>query len=355
MTPAGLRKAVPRTTWMVLALVAGLGAAATVQEPADGESSLMLASDGRYAMGTALEATLAVRDAAEGRAALEALFAIAERLDALLSLYRNESDLVRLNSAAGPVPVAPELVEILEAAVAACVLTGGAFDVTVGPLVALWVDAGRRNAPPSAETLAAARQRVGCRKVRVRGGGAAELLAGASVDLGGIGKGFALDRMRAELRRAGIDSALLSFGRSSVWAVGAPPGEEGWRLLVQGPGEGFAGLVTLRDQAFSVSGSLGQWSEIGGVRYGHVIDPRSGAALSRRRQAAVVAANAARAEALSTALVVLGEREGLVLVRELADAEAMWLDEQGRRLMSDGWQRVTRFVAFAPDGAGGPQ
>ncbi len=189
----------------------------------------------------------------------------------------------------------------------------------------------------------------------MRGGAAAELLAGASVDLGGIGKGFALDRMRAELRRAGIDSALLSFGRSSVWAVGAPPGEEGWRLLVQGSGEGFAGLVTLRDRAFSVSGSLGQWSEIGGVTYGHVIDPRSGVALTRRRQAAVVAADATRAEALSTALVVLGEREGLALVAQLADAEAMWIDEQGRTWMSPGWQRASRFVALAPEGGGGAQ
>ncbi len=330
-------------------LLVWLGAAAGAQDAPP------LASDGRYVMGTALELTLAAPDASRLQAILARLFAMAEGLDAMLSLHREESDLAGLNRAAGPVPVAPELAELLAAAVAACERTGGAFDVSVGPLVALWVAAAERGAPPTAEALLAARERVGCDKVRLGGDGTAELLAGASLDLGGIGKGFALDRMRVELRRAGIDSALLSFGQSSVWAVGAPPGEAGWRLLVRGPGGAFAGLVTLRDQAFSVSGSLGAWSEIAGVRYGHVIDPRTGAALTRARQAAVVAADATRAEALSTALVVLGEREGLALIAELADAEAMWIDEQGRTWMSPGWQRASRFVALAPEGGGGAQ
>ncbi len=326
------------------ALCGCLGAASAGDPPPPG--ALVLASDGRYAMGTALEATLVVPEVSAARPRLDGLFAIATRLDAVFSLYREDGDLARLNRGVGPAPLAPELAEVLAAARAACDLTAGAFDATVRPLVALWVEAARGDAPPSAEALAAARERVGCDKVVIGGQGGAELLAGASVDLGGIAKGFALDRMRAELARAGIEAALLSFGQSSVWAVGAPPGETGWRLLLRGADDGFAGVVELRDRAFSVSGSLGQWSEIGGVRYGHVIDPRSGAALTERRQVAVVAADATRAEALSTALVVLGEREGRALVRELADVEALWIDEGGRSRMSEGWQRATGFVAF---------
>ena len=133
---------------------------------------------------------------------------------------------------------------------------------------------------------------------------------GVSVDLGGIAKGWALDRMLPLLRERGIERALLDFGQSSVWALGAPPGAAGWRLLARGPDEGALGVLTLVDQALSVSGSLGQWVEIGGRRYGHVLDPRSGLALERRRQALVVAPNATLAEALSKGAADPGRGRG---------------------------------------------
>jgi len=132
--------------------------------------------------------------------------------------------------------------------------------------------------------------------------------------------------------------------------MGAPPGETGWRLLLRAPeagvsasGPAFAGVLTVRDLALSVSSSLGQWSEIGGVRHGHVIDPRSGLPVRRGRQAAVLARSAARAEALSTALVVLDEGEGLTLVEALPDIECLLVDESGEWRASSGWQRVTGF------------
>ncbi len=309
----------------------------------------VLASDGRYAMGTVLEVTLVVGDASAAREPLARLFGLAARLDDMLSRQRATSELNRLNAAAGsgPAPVALELWEVLVAAADGCRMTHGAFDVTVAPLVALWTEAARRDRPPAPYEVARARSFSGCNALRLPVPGTAELAhAGTSVDLGGIAKGFALDRMRRLLREDGIERALLSFGQSSVWALGAPPGAEGWRLLVRGVADEFAGIVSLRDQAFSISGSLGQWSEIGGVRYGHVIDQRSGMALARGRQAAVVAATATRAEVLSTALVVLGEREGLELLAGLPDAEGLLLDESGRTWMSEGWMCATRFGAL---------
>ena len=150
-----------------------------------------------------------------------------------------------------------------------------------------------------------ARARSGSRAPR-----AALAHEGVSVDLGGIAKGWALDRMLPLLRERGIERALLDFGQSSVWALGAPPGAAGWRLLARGPDEGALGVLTLSDQALSVSGSLGQWVEIGGRRYGHVLDPRSGLPLERRRQALVVAPNAALAEALSQGAADPGRGRG---------------------------------------------
>jgi len=232
---------------------------------------------------------------------------------------------------------------VLAASLSASALTGGAFDVTVGPLVSLWIEAARRDALPSEEALSAARARVGAAGIRLHGGGRAELRAGTSVDLGGIAKGYALDRMRPVLEAHGVEAALLSFGQSSTWALGTPPDAAGWRLLARAPGGGFAGLVTLRDQALSVSGSLGQWTEIAGRRYGHVLDPRTGRPLVRRRQALVVAPSATMAEALSTALLVLGEDEGLRRVAAQPGCAGLLLDADGGRFATPNFEEVARF------------
>jgi thiamine biosynthesis lipoprotein ApbE len=145
----------------------------------------------------------------------------------------------------------------------------------------------------------------------------------------------------------GVAAALLSFGQSSTWAIGRPPNAPGWRLLVRGAEGGFAGVITLCDRALSVSGTLGQWSEIGGQRYGHVIDPRTGQPLTHAREALVVARDATLAEALSKALLVLGPDEGIALIEGWPDAEALLLDEDGRTWQTRGWQGETQFEPLA--------
>jgi thiamine biosynthesis lipoprotein len=279
---------------------------------------------------------------------LEAVFAVAEQLDALLSVHVEDSDVSRLNRAAGkgPIVVDPIVTEVLAASLSASRLTGGAFDVTVGPLVGLWVEAARRDALPEETALASARDRVGADGIRLHDDGRAELAEGASLDLGGVAKGYALDRMRPVLEAHRVEAALLNFGQSSTWALGRPPDAPGWRLLTRAPGGGFAGLVTLRDQALSVSGSLGQWSRIGGRRFGHVLDPRSGWPLIRRRQAIVVAPSATLAEVLSTALLVLGEDEGLRRVAAQPGCAGLLLDADGRRFATAGFDEAVRFEAL---------
>jgi thiamine biosynthesis lipoprotein len=299
-------------------------------------------------MGTVLEITLHGEDAPE---ALEALFEQARQLDALMSRYDPDSDVSRLNRTAGvgPQEVDPRVNELLQKAVALSNLTRGSFDVTIGPLVALWIDAAERGIPPSAADLAVARSRVGVDHLIFYADGSVELSdPGARIDLGGIAKGYALDRMRSLLRKRGIRQALLNFGQSSIWAMGAPPDAAGWRLLVRGPGEGFLGVVRLEDQALSVSGSLGQWVEIGGRRYGHVLDPRSGRPLTRQRQALVVAQSATLAEALSKALLILGEDEGIALVASQPGCHGLLVDTEGRSWSTPGWARAVGFAALEP-------
>lgn len=328
-----------------LALLA-LGAAC-----ASGPERLVAASDGRYVMGTVLEITLYARDAARAERALEELFAVAEGLDALLSVHDASSAVSRLNAAAGrgPQRVDPAVAAILARSIALSAQTRGSFDVTIGALVSLWVRAAQSGAWPDPGALAEARARVGSELVRVHPDGRVELLReGVAVDLGGVAKGYALDRMLPVLRAHGIERALLSFGQSSTWAVGAPPDQPGWRLLARGADDDLLGILTLRGRALSVSGSLGQFVEIGGRRYGHVVDPRSGEPLTRRRQALVVGPDATLAEALSKALLVLGEDEGLAVVAARADCEALLLDADGRRWTTPGWQRAVAFEALGP-------
>ncbi len=303
-------------------------------------------SDGRYLMGTVLEITLEGLEPQSAARLLDDLYDVATRLDRLLSIYDPESDVSRLNRAAGRgrQPVDAEVVEILKRSVAYWDLTRGAFDVTIGPLVDLWMAAAGRGAPPTALELAAARERVGSNRISVVSGEGVSLgEAGMKLDLGGIAKGFALDRMLPLLERHGVESALLNFGQSSTWALGAPAGSAGWRLLVRGPEGRYAGLITLRDQALSVSGSQGQWVEIGGRRYGHVIDPRSGEPLMRARQAVVVSRQASLAEALSLALLVLDADTGLSLVAAQPDCEGLLIEGDGELRSTPGWDAAVHF------------
>jgi FAD:protein FMN transferase len=322
-------------------LLAALFAPAAV-----GAEALTSISDGRYAMGTVLEVTLGARDAAAGRATLERLFAVAARLDALLSRFDPESALCRLNARAGQGPqrVDPDLARVLGEALAYGALTRGAFDVTVGPLVALWTEAARRGAPPVPNELAAALARVGPGVLRATPPDTAEILKrGSSVDLGAIAKGYALDRMVELLRAEGVESALLSFGQSSLRAVGTPPDGGRWRLLVRDPDGGFAGVAELRDVSLSVSASLGQSSEIGGRRYGHVIDPRTGEPLLRSAEAVVLCPSGSLAEALSTAWLVLGAEEGLAVVAAQPGCEGWFAESGGPRHATPGWRAATTF------------
>jgi thiamine biosynthesis lipoprotein len=304
-------------------------------------------STGRYAMGTVLELTLFGSDESALVRAREDAIAEVERLEGLFSTWRPESDVSRLNRSAGRglVPVDPEVAALLARSVELARATHGSFDITVGPLVELWRDAAARDALPDPGALAAARGLVGLDRLEVQrraDGASAALSAGGAVDLGGVAKGWAIDRVR-ELLVGRVDSALVSFGQSSTWAIGRPPGAPGWRLLARAPDGGFAGILTLRDRALSVSGSLGQWNEIGGRRYGHVLDPRSGEPLTRGREAIVVTRDATLAEALSKALLVLGPDEGIALIEDWPDAEALLLDEDGGAWRTRGWQSETHF------------
>ena len=305
-------------------------------------------------MGTVLQVTLCPGGPSVTEAAgqdippIEDVFALARRYDAMFTTYADDSPLSKLNVRAGrgAQSVPEEVIDILKLARRYTMLTRGAFDVTVRPVLRMWRDAEAAGQPPSPDALAQTLRLVGSHNLQFL---RADLVLlpdrGMALDLGGIGKGYALDRMIERLREQGVTDALLNFGQSSLWALGRPTDAEGWRLALRQPDGGIAGFVTLADRALSVSASLGQNQRVAGKRYGHVIDPRTGRPVEHDLLACVVAPSAAQAEALSTALVVLGEVEGLALVEGMEGVEALLLDANGARWATTGWGAATRFEA----------
>ncbi|MFI5318928.1 MAG: FAD:protein FMN transferase [Myxococcota bacterium] len=284
-----------------------LACAAPAHEPAF-DAPLVQITEGRPAMGTVLEITLVAADEATAHAAIERCFAEALRLEMIFTTWRDDGELARLNALAGrgAQRASPELVRILRDAQRLARDTGGAFDVSVAPLLALWREGERTQTLPSAQRIAAARARVGAARIGIdEARGTVALEAGTSLDLGGIAKGWALDRLGESLRAEGFERVLLDFGGSSLHARGSPLDARAWRVAAA-DGE----ILELGDADLSFSSSLGQSVEVAGERFGHIVDPRTGEPISRAVSVSVAAPNGAIAEGFSTALVVLG-REGL--------------------------------------------
>jgi thiamine biosynthesis lipoprotein len=280
----------------------------------------------------------------KGPAALDAGMAEIARLEALLSYNLAGSDVRRLNEAAGrgPVPVSPETYEILDFALRMSGLSGGAFDVTIAPLVDAWgfrPDVENQSVPSSAE-IEAARAKVGYQRLRLYPEARqAELLApGMAVDLGAIAKGFANDRVAEVIRRAGVTSALIDIG-GSVSAVGVRPDGKPWRIGLQDPRETdeLIGILPLTDRNVSTSGDYQRFFEVQGRRYHHLLDPATGMPAEKMIAIVVVAASGMESDALSTAAYVLGPQAGLTLVRQLG-AEAVMVANDGQIHVTGGLQ-----------------
>ncbi|MBI3249679.1 MAG: FAD:protein FMN transferase [Deltaproteobacteria bacterium] len=310
--------------------------------------ALGCSSDGRYLMGTVLEITLCDPSSNIPQQTMDGIFASVARLETLLSTFSPDSAVSLLNAHAGQGPrtVPPEVTDLLTQSRHYWHLTRGTFDITIGPLLHAWNTAGTTHTLPSPTALRRLKTKVGSEKIAILADGRVALASvGMSIDLGGIAKGYALDQAAHELKVRGIAHALLDFGQSSIWALGAPADAPRWRLLVQRPDGREVGVIALHDQALSISASFSQRSTIQGRHYGHILDPRSGQPLQRDLLACVIAPNATQAEALSKALLILGEKEGIALLERLPGVEGLLNETQGRQWMTSGWQRATAFAA----------
>ncbi len=262
----------------------------------------------RRAMACPFEITLDQRDTqwvAVAQAALREL----DPIEAKLTVFRDTSAIVDLNrhAASGPVGCDAELFALLSRCAELSRDTGGAFDITSTPLSRAWGFLQRDGRVPSEAEVTEARERVGMQHVRLDAAGSSVLFArhGVELNLGAVGKGYALDRIATTLRSNGVDRALLSAGRSSLLGIGDHG--RGWPIDIVSPRRSRPlARVWLRDAALGTSGAGTQFAVIDGKRYGHVVDPRSGRPSEGILSASVICASAADADALSTGFLVGG-------------------------------------------------
>lgn len=324
----------------------------------------------RYAMGGEARLVLYAGSREAAIEAAEAAFARIETVEDALSDYRADNELARLVARAGegPIEVSRDLLDATSAALRFARASEGAFDPTIAPLVALWRDSRRSRELPDGDALARARALVGWRDVEIDAERGTIALArrGMRLDFGAIGQGFACDRALEVLRGRGIASALVEIS-GDIAVSSAPPGRQGWTIDVcaraigdsanvlergrespqatdsssaspqrssatarEGDEGSHAVLGTaserrtleLVDCGITTSGDVEQTVEIGGVRYAHLVDPSTGLGLTHGVRATVIARDATTADALATALCVLGIERGFELLEELDGASA---------------------------------
>ena len=262
-------------------------------------------------------------------------------LEALLSATAEDSDIARLNRD-GTAELQPQTADLLQQALDCATRTGGAFDPTVYPLVCLWgFPSGKYHVPTEAE-LTGALAHTGPQHLQLDGAAAA-LDAGCSVDLGGIAKGYAAEQCAHQLEDAGAQAAMLSLG-GNVQTVGSKPDGTAWTVAIENPdGGAYLGTVQITDQCVVTSGGYQRYFEQDGVRYWHILDPETGKpARSGMKSVTIVSADDTLADALSTALFVMGPERAADFWREhRAEFGAVWLTDDGRLFVTEGLTLTT--------------
>jgi len=304
----------------------------------------------RVIMGTFSRVVVVARNEKAGRACIAAAFERQRRIESLMSYHRPDSELNNVNRCAAqkPVPVNPLTFEVLRKAVHFSELSDGAFDVTVGPLIDLWRVAGDANAPPSEAALAEARGRVGYDKLILNEKDLTVRFAaeGMRIDLGGIAKGYAIDKSAEAIRKGGALGGMVDIG-GDIRCFGRPPeGQEHWRIGLQDPTQATEDLTAgkpllilqLSDAAVTTSGDYRRYTNVAGQKQSHIMDATTGRGANQLASVTIIAPDATTADALATAVTVLGPEKGLALVEKLDAVKAILLPAQtgAERIVSKG-------------------
>jgi thiamine biosynthesis lipoprotein len=318
---------------------------------ADAPARRTLIERTKVTMGSELRLAAWAADGAATVAAFDGVFREFERLEALMTVWRADSDVSRMNAMAGkqPVPVSVETIDVLRIAAEAGAWTGGKFDITFGALADIWkFDHDRDNTVPDRKAIESRLPLVDYAAVAIdRAAGTAFVTKpGARVHLGGIGKGYAVDRASALLRERGLTDFLIQAGGDLY--VSGLNGDRPWKLGIndpRGPARQAFATVELSNATLSTSGDYERAFVKDGVRYHHIIDPDRGEPARGCRSVTIVAERAVLADALSTGVFVLGPTDGMALVEKLPGVEAVIVSAANDVLISSGLRGKVTILA----------
>jgi len=315
---------------VVVGFVLGLLCVSIVRRPA-----VEMDSGTRVLMGTFGRVVVIARSERAANACIEAAFDVQNRIESLMSYHRADSELNQVNryAAQRPMMVNPMTFEVLRRAVHFSELSDGAFDVTVGPLVDLWQAAKDANVPPTREALAEARRKVGYDKLILDDKTATVRFAqeGMRIDLGGIAKGYAVDKAVEAMRSKGALGGMVDLGGNIRCFGRAPRGQQKWRIGIQDPNVApddmdsskYLLVLELGDASVATSGDYRRSFVVQGQKENHILDTHTGKGTSKLVSDTIIAPDATTADALSTAVNVLGAEAGLALIERLPSVEAI--------------------------------
>jgi len=314
------------------------------------KQELKLFKKASLSMGTVFEATIYAPDKYVAEKTFNDVFQEINRLDYLMSNYKKESVLSELNknASAEPANCNKELASVIEQSLQYSDITDGAFDITIGPLMKKWGFFKKKGRIPGKEELESVLESVSYKNIIIEEKTIKSLAKNPGtvktvffknpdtrIDLGGIGKGYAVDRAVSVLKQNGISSALINFA-GNIYTFGTPPGKDSWVIGLQHPreSEGLLGTFEIKDKAVSTSGDYEKFFTIEGKRYSHIIDPRTGNPVKGIVSVTIVTGNATRADALSTGVFVLGLEKGMDLIEQLPDVEGIIVYENADSKLS---------------------
>ena len=286
-------------------------------------------------MGTFAHVVAVAEDSGTAKKCVEAALEEIHKVDVLMSDYKSDSEISRANREAfeKAVKVSETTYEVLQRSVEFSKMTGGAFDITVGPLVALFRNAKASKIAPSEEQIAMARSKVGFEKLKLDSENMTVQFSdkGMLLDLGGIAKGYAIDKAIEAALRCGAIGAMVDIG-GDVRCFGLPPkGKDHWLIGLQDPNSAIEGIeggglllvLKITNAAVATSGDYQQFVIIEGKRYSHIMDRRTGTSAEGLSSVTIIADNATDADALATSVSVMGAEKGLALIEKLSNTEAI--------------------------------
>ena len=335
----------PHPSWFLTILIFGMILACSSR---DDHASPVKRT--QFLMGTLAEITVPGPDSKETQTAIDLAFAEIKRIENLMSVYLDDSEISRLNKKAGGdfINVSHEVIKVIREGVRWGEASHGDFDVSIGPLVKLWDFDGGGNKVPDSQSLAKAVALVNYKDILIEDGKVRLRRSGMALDMGGIAKGYAVDRAAGILKKNGIRAAIVNAGGDLI-AYGTRDTDVPWVIGLQHPRKpeeiiaSFAARSSSAGTAAATSGDYQKFFMRGGVRYHHLLIPQTGMPKRGTLSATVTAPTVMQADALATAAFIMGPVKGKALLETLDGVEGMWIMENEEKIFTKGFRSQPEF------------